>query len=563
MPGNLQSERTVRAPSDDELLRAVRGGDDDAYGQLYARHADAALRLAKRMTRGTPISAEDAVSDAFLSVLTTIRGGGGPGESFRAYLYTVVRNGIMATRQRDAPLLSVDAPEDFETPEAPQDPVVTAYETGVVDRAFSSLPERWQAVLWYHEIEGMKPGAIAPLLGLGANATSALLVRAREGLREAYLSAHVTAAGRPECRWTAERMGSDARGSLSRRDRRRFDTHLADCADCRTMAAEVKEVSRGLRVIVAPLILGGGLAGWLSQQAFGSPGGPSAAGPVVTPRAAMFIGAGSTVALVGAVALMVVLGLGQGGAAPQGGQAPAEAAPSQQPVAEPAPEPSSTDPAPVADPPSATGGPRVPTRRPQVLPEPSAPGPVVVPSTPWAGTQTLIRGGAVIVDAARSELQLAAPVRAAEITWVSNQTLTRDLVILDTPGGQFALNADTVETLDLPDGTVRYVSTVDATEMVRAIGAGTWTLADEFPVVDWQLAVTTEGDEVVGVMFDGPVELPAGAKVAIPLPRTGTGTVTVGTISGASPVAFVRDGVLNLIAEEPVVIRRVIVLFDD
>ncbi|MFT4285321.1 MAG: sigma-70 family RNA polymerase sigma factor, partial [Protaetiibacter sp.] len=253
----LHDDAVSALPSDAELLAAVRGGDDDAYGVLYARHAGAALRVAKRMTIGTPLSAEDAVSQAFLNVLAAIRAGNGPGDSFRAYLYTVVRNEIMASRERESHVIAVDAPEDLETPRETPDPVVTAYESGVVGRAFSSLPERWQAVLWYHEVEGMKPGAIAPLLGLGANATSALLVRAREGLREAYLSAHVEAADRPECRWSAERMGPHVRGSLSRRDRRRLDAHLEDCADCRAMLAEVAEVARGLRVVIAPLVLGG------------------------------------------------------------------------------------------------------------------------------------------------------------------------------------------------------------------------------------------------------------------------------------------------------------------
>ena len=37
----------VDGPADAELISAVRGGDLDAYGELFARHSDAATRLAQ------------------------------------------------------------------------------------------------------------------------------------------------------------------------------------------------------------------------------------------------------------------------------------------------------------------------------------------------------------------------------------------------------------------------------------------------------------------------------------------------------------------------------------
>ena len=55
----------------------------------------------------------------------------------------------------------------------------------MIARAFASLPERWQAVLWHTEIEGARPADVAPLLGLTANSVAALAYRAREGLRQA------------------------------------------------------------------------------------------------------------------------------------------------------------------------------------------------------------------------------------------------------------------------------------------------------------------------------------------------------------------------------------------
>ena len=67
---------------------------------------------------------------------------------------------------------------------------MAGFETGAAARAFQSLPERWQLVLWHLEVEGQKPADIAPLLGISANSVSALAYRAREGLRQAFVSMH-------------------------------------------------------------------------------------------------------------------------------------------------------------------------------------------------------------------------------------------------------------------------------------------------------------------------------------------------------------------------------------
>ena len=76
---------SVDGPGDAELIAAVRGGDVDAYGELFARHVDAARRLARQLAG--PGDADDLVSDAFAKVLTVLQRGGGPDLAFRAYLH--------------------------------------------------------------------------------------------------------------------------------------------------------------------------------------------------------------------------------------------------------------------------------------------------------------------------------------------------------------------------------------------------------------------------------------------------------------------------------------------
>jgi DNA-directed RNA polymerase specialized sigma24 family protein len=77
----------------------------------------------------------------------------------------------------------------------------------MIARAFRSLPERWQAVLWHTDIEASGPAEIAWLLGLSANSVAALAYRAREGLRQAYLQMHLSEVVRQECRPIAGKLG--------------------------------------------------------------------------------------------------------------------------------------------------------------------------------------------------------------------------------------------------------------------------------------------------------------------------------------------------------------------
>ena len=144
--------------------------------------------------------ADDIVAEAFTRVLGAIRAGGGPGLAFRAYLLTAVRNTandwLRASRRTT---VVGDLGEDLEdhVPEenmgvarlsrGPEAETEARAEARLVTRAFAHLPARWRAVLWQLEVEGEAPAAVAPMFGLSANGVSALAVRAREGLRQAYL----------------------------------------------------------------------------------------------------------------------------------------------------------------------------------------------------------------------------------------------------------------------------------------------------------------------------------------------------------------------------------------
>jgi RNA polymerase sigma factor (sigma-70 family) len=235
--------RADGTPEDAELLVAVRAGDMDAYGVLFRRHARPARMLAGQLACSSA-EADDLVAEAFVRVLAALRGGGGPDGALRPYLFTTLRN-ISRDRARADHRLEFSGDLTRHDPGVPwEDPAVAGLEAGLAARAFTTLPERWQRVLWRTAVEGASPAEVAPHFGLTPNGAAALAYRAREGLRQAFLQQHLD---RPyPHRATVDRLGAWVRGALPAAQRDRVEAHLSRCPQCRALAAELTEVSGGL-----------------------------------------------------------------------------------------------------------------------------------------------------------------------------------------------------------------------------------------------------------------------------------------------------------------------------
>lgn len=381
-------------PSDAELITAVRGGSTDAYAMLYGRHRAAAYNLARQLARSAA-EADDLVSEAFAKLLDTLRSGGGPDAAFRAYLLTALRHGAYDRSRRDRKVEFSDDVSVFDPGVPFSDTAVAGLERSLAARAFATLPQRWQAVLWHTEIEGQAPADVAPLLGLSPNGVSALAYRAREGLRQAYLQVHLAdsaaaGGGQERCQAAVDRLGAWTRDGLSKRETAQVERHLDECDRCRALAAELADVNGGLRVFVAPLVLGSATAAYLAAggvkaAAAATVAGAAAAGSASSVGGAVAGGprqfltmAGSTTALVAAI----VVGLFAGPIEPAApGAAPPRSAPAPVP---PGPRPPGVPPSPPSPSPESPGAPTQPPAAPAPAPnQPAAPGaPAPAPATP-------------------------------------------------------------------------------------------------------------------------------------------------------------------------------------
>lgn len=231
------TDRVLTESSDAELLSLLRAGETEAYTELWRRHIQAALRVARRLAPG---QADDLASESFLAVYHQVTvAGNGPEGSFRAYLFATIRNTAMSWHRR-ARLLETDPDiEEIELNDglsALEDRIRSAE----ILEAFEALPERWQRVLWLTEVAKAKRPQIAAEFGIKPNAVSALHRRARAGLRLQWLTRQVPLALRTSPEHVAGRLPALLVDGEPAASDAAIAEHLLQCETC-------AEIDRDLR----------------------------------------------------------------------------------------------------------------------------------------------------------------------------------------------------------------------------------------------------------------------------------------------------------------------------
>ena len=249
---------TVDVEPDNVLVHRAAEGDSRCFEELYRRHAPAAWRVAYAVA-GNPDDAADAVSDAFTRVFQVLpEGRPQAAEAFRPYLLAATRNAALDGLRRQGRLTPTATVEQLDRPtgrDATTDQVLDSVDSNLVAVAFRSLPERWRSVLWLTEVEGIPAREAAPMLGVSANGLAQLAVRARAGLRQRFLQAHLRAPVARACQFPVDKLGAYIAGGLSPRETAKVDQHLAGCADCRQQVEELEDLGSLLRRVVTPVPL--------------------------------------------------------------------------------------------------------------------------------------------------------------------------------------------------------------------------------------------------------------------------------------------------------------------
>jgi len=288
------------------LLSRLRGGQDEAFSELFELHAPAVRRLARSLANDAS-EAEDITAETFFRVLRAIKRGNGPNDNVRGYLLTVARRVAWEWKgaSHDVPVTD----DELTSRAGSTEPAASnSAEYSLITRAFTSLPERWRTVLWRTEVEGDQPAVVAPHFGLSPNATAALARRARQGLRAAYLQAHLgTQKGDHGCRSVLDKLGSYTAGAVTAAEASRISAHLGGCSGCRSTHDELRDVCHSLRANSAAIVLAlpaaAGAGSMLSTGSAAAPGKAAALKSALTGAKVKIGAAIASTAVVGALGL--------------------------------------------------------------------------------------------------------------------------------------------------------------------------------------------------------------------------------------------------------------------
>ncbi|WP_326678696.1 sigma-70 family RNA polymerase sigma factor [Streptomyces sp. NBC_01237] len=535
--------------SDVQLIQGMRAGDDGAYEELFRRHSGAVRRYARSCCRDGH-TADDLTAEVFARTLQAVRGGKGPQEAVRAYLMTAVRHVAAAwtksaKREHLVDDFAVFAAQASRTSELSDDDTLDLgadvmamheAEQTMAMQAFRSLPERWQAVLWHTTVEEESPSEIAPLFGLTANATAVLASRAREGLKQAYLQAHVSRALTTggDCAQYADRLGAYARGGLRMRAERGLRKHLDECARCRVAAGELDHVNAGIPALLPVAVIGwfaagyslkaagivaGGVAGAAGAGAAAAATGGGASGGAAGGAAAEGLGAPVKAGIAATVAVAAAAGLvwalvGDDQPEPKPVAKPpvvAPVVPSPAPPPKPKPKPPAAPAPPAPAPPPEPKPKPTPTPPPKATPEPTptptpkptppapkppAPTPTPPPSPkppPPAPTvyQVSELGYTLLGDHTEPEVVFG------DSSWLWQRSRVSIASTSYAPG--VTVHANSSVTIQLNRECTRYEAKVGIDDLTMGLGSVRFSVFDGAGVRLWQSPVMEGGEPAVPV----------------------------------------------------------------
>jgi RNA polymerase sigma-70 factor (ECF subfamily) len=198
----LQQEVLEDVTSDHALLEATRTGDQDAFAELVSRYRNQITSYIYRMTSDYD-GAVDLAQETFVRVYKA-RDRYQRSYAFSTYIYRIATNlAISELRKRKrrklVSLTGFFQPSDGAEPQELNPPdcrplqdseLVDAERRNAVQRAISTLPEKYRAPLILRDVDGRSYDEIAKILETSEGTVKSRISRARGFLREkmrAYL----------------------------------------------------------------------------------------------------------------------------------------------------------------------------------------------------------------------------------------------------------------------------------------------------------------------------------------------------------------------------------------
>jgi RNA polymerase sigma-70 factor (ECF subfamily) len=161
------------------LVELARGGDSEAFGQLYDHYQGSVYRFVYYRTRSQTL-AEDLTSETFLRALRNMSGFRWQGKDFGAWLMTIARNlctdHFKAGRTR-LEMTTEDMGQHDDSTEGPESAVLAGLTNEILLTALKQLPDEQRDCLIMRFLQGMSIAETAAVLGRSDGAIKQLQLR--------------------------------------------------------------------------------------------------------------------------------------------------------------------------------------------------------------------------------------------------------------------------------------------------------------------------------------------------------------------------------------------------
>ena len=183
---------------ENELVRAARDGDAEAFEQIVRIYMPKAQAFIRQMTNSSE-DVQDLAQEAFIKAYRGL--GSFKGESsFKTWFFRVLSNicldhlrkGVLLKRffffstqeENDDDEGILERAPDTAPNSRPDDSILNKELGAALNKAMSALPERQRAVFFLRHSDGMKLTEVAAVLGITEGAVKSHLVRAVASLRK-------------------------------------------------------------------------------------------------------------------------------------------------------------------------------------------------------------------------------------------------------------------------------------------------------------------------------------------------------------------------------------------
>ena len=170
---------------DAKLMLAFKGGDRQAFEELFRRYTPKLLNFLARMVRDRA-RAEELTQDVFIRVYNAAERYE-PKARFSTYIFGIAHKLALndlarAYRKRERQLEPVDEQRRDNSAASASEQLEASQTYETLERALGELPERQRAALLLRSQEGLAYQEIADSLGASVASVKSLLHRARETL---------------------------------------------------------------------------------------------------------------------------------------------------------------------------------------------------------------------------------------------------------------------------------------------------------------------------------------------------------------------------------------------